>query len=188
MTSACGLSEQLLHAWLDGEAGSHTAAVQSHVDQCPTCNARLARLKQGQRLLIETVDQGVGQVEPLLALQGIRRHMRAHDDRGFFAEVRERLADLWLFNRRAVVGLSVAAALAAVCAPAALWLLAKFAGQRVAQAVVVESLQVQDNVRAHVVPQADRSTTLIWVEPAPAAPQPGPAPEGGGHALPAPHP
>lgn len=181
MTASCGLSEQLLHAWLDGEAGSHTAAVQTHVDGCRTCSARLASLRQGQRLLAAIVDRGVGEVEPLLALQGIRRHMRAHEERGFWAELRERLGDLWMFNRRALVGASVAVALGALCAPLALLLMARLAGPRAAQAVVVESLQVQDNVRAHVVPQGDNSTTLIWVEPAPvAAPQPGLAP-GSGH-------
>lgn len=181
MTGACGLSEELLHAWFDGEAAGHTAAVQAHVDGCTACGARVAGLRKGQRLLAHMMDYGVGQVEPLLALQGIRRHIQAYQERGFWAELAERFRDLWLFNRRAVVGVSVALVAAALGAPVAVMLLARLAGPQGAQAVVVESLQVQDNVRAHVLPQGDDSTTLIWVEPAPiVAPQTGPVP-GSGH-------
>jgi anti-sigma factor RsiW len=160
----CVLPETLLSAWVDGEAGERGLEVQAHVEGCPVCVSRVSQLRQAQGLLRQHLDAAVGDIEPLLALQSIRARVEARNRHGGVARLRELSRELWLFNRPALAGLGVAMALGALTAPfVVLWL-----GNRVAppDAVVVESLQVQNNAKAMVVQSPETSTTLIWVEPA----------------------
>lgn len=187
----CDFNEVTLLSWLDGESGSQAFGVQSHVEDCSTCQGRLEAARRGRRLVRDMVESGVGAVEPLLALQEIRRRIADTEARSAIGRAGGWWQDMWMFNRRALAGLGLAAALGALCAPAAVWWLGPrfHAGQAdgvQTTSVVVESLEVQDNAKAVVV-QGDKSTTLIWVEPVAAAaaaapPAPSPTPK-----EPAPH-
>ena len=168
--SGCGFPQRLLHAWYDGAAGADSSHVQAHVEECEQCAAEVQSLRQASEQLRDLVDAGVGRVEPLLALQGIRERIQEADQRSVVGRWRARWDEMWLLNRRAMAGVAAAVALGALSAPVAAWWLGR-AGVDVTQgvqtaSVVVESLEYGDDAAAAVVYNADDGmTTLIWVEP-----------------------
>lgn len=164
------LPDELLHAWMDGEAGKRTSEVRDLVAKDPAAAAQVAEWRDAARKLNELVDAGVGDVDALQASSKIRQRIVAHAQASLAARFGRWWDELWAYHRKAVVGALAAAALGALCAPGVVWLLrervAPVAGGATTASIVVESLEVGGNAKA-VVMQADSgTTTLIWVEPA----------------------
>ena len=164
----CGLSENELQMWFDGEAKRQDAEIRRHVDSCQLCTQRLEGWQRSADGLRDAVDRGIGDVEPLVALQKIRQRIRHEEQASTWHQLRTWWADLWTFDRRLVASLSIAAALGALCAPGVVfWLrdteLGTSSGARMAS-VVVESMEF-DGARAAVYQPEGSKTTIIWWEP-----------------------
>lgn len=170
MTS-CKQSEKRLHEWLDGELpeGSPEALeVESHVERCTACGARVEAWRHTGAQLRTLVDDAVGDVEPLRALQRIRTRIAEAEQRSLLNRLQIWWHDLWVFNRRAVAGVAAAAAMGALCAPAVVYLTAERTWEAASPAmasVVVESLEFDGNAKAVVYRPEGSKTTIIWVEP-----------------------
>lgn len=173
MSTKNDIPDELLHAWVDGEAGKLAAEVRDFVDNHPEAKAEIEALRTLNRDLNELVDAGVGAVEPLIALSKIRQRIEARRQRSLAARLTAWWADVTMFHKKGLAGLAVAAALGALCAPGVVWLLrdrlpaaGEPSGNARMASVVVESLEVGGDAKA-VVMQADSgTTTLIWVSPA----------------------
>ena len=168
--SACGYSEELLSAYLDGEAGAKQGEVERHVDGCEACRTTLETWREGARELSHIVNAGLGDVEPLVALSRIRSRIAATEQRSPMDRATAWWRDLWAFRRRAVAGVMVAAGLGALCAPfVVLW-----AGRHVGggegsggvsfAGVVIESMELGEGTPV-IYQGGSGTTTLIWVEP-----------------------
>lgn len=166
---SCNFPQDLVSAWVDGEAGRRTDEVARHVEGCPGCAAAADAWRKEAAALRQIVDSGIGEVDPLPALAQIRERIAAREERSLFARVAAFWHDQWAFNRRAVAGVVLAAALGALSAPAVvLW--ASHAARKGGHgaglaAVVIESLQADPNTQTVVYRGEDGTTTLIWVEP-----------------------
>ncbi len=170
MTS-CKQSEKRLHEWLDGELpeGSPEALeVESHVERCEACSARLEAWSFAGAQLEQLVEEGVGKVEPLRALQKIRARIIEAEERSLLNRASVWLEDLWAFNRRAVAGVAAAAAMGALCAPTVVYLAQDESWSQPSPAmasVIVESLEFDGTAKAVVYRPEGSSTTIFWVEP-----------------------
>jgi anti-sigma factor RsiW len=167
------MSDELLYAWVDGEAGKRSAEVRDFVDNHPDAKAKVEELRAMNRDLNALIDAGVGEVEPLMALSKIRQRIDAHKRRTIAARLAAWWDDVTMFHKKGLFGLAMAAALGALCAPGVMWLLrdrlpaAVDAGGGVNMAsVVVESLEVGGDAKAVVMQANSGTTTLIWVSPA----------------------
>jgi anti-sigma factor RsiW len=154
---------------MDGEAGERTAQTRDHVERCRECQELIAAWQHAGDELRAMVDEDVGQVDPLLALQNIRDRIAAAESRTLGSRLVAWWEELWLVNRRAVAGVVAATALGALVAPGAVFLLGKTAPTMLEEltgpAVVVEALEVGGNATAVVWGGAGETSTLIWVEP-----------------------
>jgi anti-sigma factor RsiW len=153
---------------MDGEAGERTAQTRDHVEHCRECQARIAAWKQAGATLRSTIDEEIGEVDPLLALQNIRDRIAAAESRTLGSRLAAWWEELWLVNRRAVAGVVTAAALGALVAPVAVYLLGRTVPatlELTGPAVVVEALEVGGNSTAVVWGGTGETSTLIWVEP-----------------------
>jgi anti-sigma factor RsiW len=167
--SACGYSEELLSAYLDGEAGGKQREVERHLDACNDCRTTLESWRAGGQELSRLVNAGLGDVEPLVALSRIRSRIEASDQRSPTARAAAWWRDLWAFRRRAVAGVMVAAALGALCAPfVVLWAGRHLGGGAQGGAafagVVIESMELGGGTQV-IYQGGSGTTTLIWVEP-----------------------
>lgn len=166
--SGCDFNRTWLMAWLDGEAGKKAGRVREHLEHCSECANEVDAWRRAGDELRATVDAGVGDAEPLVALQRIRERIARKEEETAGARLRAWWNDVWLLNRRAFAGVAIAAALGALSAPGLLY----WAGRDTldmngppAGAVVVESLEVGGNATAVVLSGDSGETTLIWVEP-----------------------
>ncbi|MEM6733379.1 MAG: hypothetical protein AAF658_17610, partial [Myxococcota bacterium] len=66
------ISDELLYAWLDGEAGADAARVEAYVNSSPDATARIEEMTQSGDMLRSLVDEALGPVEPLAAMASIR--------------------------------------------------------------------------------------------------------------------
>ncbi len=167
--SGCNFPEELLHAFLDGEAGAHGERVEAHLRSCDSCSQRLAAARDSAESLRQLIDDAVGQVEPLEALRGIRQRIEARARLSLAARLSSFWDDLWAYHRRAVAGVMVAASLGALTAPAVvLWARRTIqqggAGASFAS-VMIESMEWDGETQAVVYTSEDSHTTLIWVTP-----------------------
>lgn len=168
--SPCKYPREWLQAWLDGEAGKRSAQTRDHLEHCRDCVNLVDSWRLAGEELRRTVDAAVGDVEPLVALEKIRGRIAEAEQRTLAARLRRWWEDLWLFNRRALAGVAVAAALGALVAPGVVYvanqaMLEVENGSPLGPAVVVESLEVGSDATAVVLGGHGGNTTLIWVEP-----------------------
>jgi anti-sigma factor RsiW len=168
--SQCKYPREWLQAWLDGEGGRRSAETRDHLEHCRDCANLVDSWRRSGEELRQTVDAAIGEVEPLVALEKIRARIADAEQRTLGARLRHWWQEMWLFNRRALAGVAVAAALGALVAPGVLYV-ANRAALDVQDdglhgpAVVVESLEVGNNATAVVLGGEGGNTTLIWVEP-----------------------
>jgi anti-sigma factor RsiW len=60
--TACGYSEELLSAYLDGEAGAKQNEIERHLDACNDCRGVLETWREGGQELSRVVNAGLGEV------------------------------------------------------------------------------------------------------------------------------
>jgi anti-sigma factor RsiW len=165
----CTFSKAQVMAWLDGETGNRAEAVAAHVAACPSCQQDVASWRSTGRLLRAEIDLALGEVDTLAALSALRNRLAREREASWRGALQRWWEDAWLFHRRAIAGVVVAAALGALSAPAVVWWLGRLtqrgAGFPLA-GVVVESLEVGNRATAVVVQENNSATTLIWIEPA----------------------
>jgi anti-sigma factor RsiW len=155
---------------LDGEIapdGAVARKVEAHLQGCVSCRRQVDAWRTAGEALRDVVDSGVGEVEPLLALQQIRARIACRQQSPWIWRLGAWWRDLWTFNRAAVYGVAAATALGAVSAPLFLYLFGSAdngTGPSVA-AVVVESLEYGGESKAVVFRPENSSTAIIWVEP-----------------------
>ncbi len=176
---ACGFSEELLSAYLDGEAGARTREVERHLETCGACRETLAGWRECGAQLVRIVDGGVGNVEPLVALSRIRTHIAAADTQSPLVRLSTWWRDTWMFHRRAAAGVLVAAALGALSSPlVVLWAgrhLGSGSGTLVA-GVEIESMEWA-GTQPVIYQGGNGTTTLIWMQPDATKPEDNPAGE-----------
>lgn len=167
------ISDELLYAWVDGEAGPRAADVRDLVENDPTVAVKAEAIRKLGRDINAIVDSGLdGAVDPLFALSKIRQRIAERKARTVSARLSSWWGDVLLFHRRALAGVAVAAALGALSAPGVVWLArdrvapAPATPSTIATSVTVESLEVGKDGKATVIQNDDGNTTLIWVEPA----------------------
>lgn len=175
------ISDELLQAWMDGEAGAETARVEAYVQRHPEAKARVAELSAASRMMREMIDGALGPVEPLAGMAAIRQRIRDREEARWQNRVAAWWQDIWMFNRGAVLGVALAAFAGVVAAPAVLWLMAEEEGVEYGispdmaleapegdslyapAGISIESLEVGGNGSARVLPSSGE-TTLIWVD------------------------
>ncbi|MBN1962372.1 MAG: hypothetical protein JW841_15675 [Deltaproteobacteria bacterium] len=167
----CDFPEELLSAYADGEAGKRHYECMRHLAQCSECRETINSQQKRSKSLISLVDQGVGDLDPLVALTRIRAKINKREQRQLGNKLLDFWHDLITFHRRALAGIALAMGIGALSAPlVVLWasnhlqnngnsVSTKFAG------VIIESLQCDGAKQAIVRHNSDYSTTLIWVEP-----------------------
>lgn len=175
------ITDELLQAWMDGEAGAETARVAAYVERHPEARARVEELRATSVMMRDLIDDALGPVEALAGMAAIRERIREREEARWQNRVAAWWQDVWMFNRGAVVGVAFAAFAGVVAAPAVLWLMAEeegveyraspemaaeepsHGGSLYAPAgISIESLEVGGNGSAQVMPGGE--TTLIWVE------------------------
>ncbi|MBI3178111.1 MAG: hypothetical protein HYZ27_00530 [Deltaproteobacteria bacterium] len=165
---ACTFPKRWLSAWLDSEAGEQNDAVEKHLVTCRECAQEVEDLRRTSAAVRTLLDNAVGEVEPLLALQKIRARIRDNAERAFMARLRAWWSDVWLFHRRALAGVTAAVALGALSAPIVTYWTGMVEGAPAdggpqTASVVVESLEVGGNATTVVLRGNGDSATLIWV-------------------------
>lgn len=163
---ACSISTERLQRWFDGEV-TRRDEVTVHVEQCEHCTAQVASWRHAGEQLAQIVDDGVGEVEPLLALRSIRERIADAEARSPSVWLRNWWQDAWAAKRRAMAGVAIAVAAGIVTAPAFVYWLGNAELQQGGPAiasVVVESLEFDGDSRAVVYRPGSGQTTIIWVE------------------------
>ena len=88
-------------AWHDGELGNaESALVAEHVRGCDGCRDEVESWQRAGAALVEVIDAGIGEVEPLYALRSIRNRIDDASGRASFGRLADWWRDLWAFNRR----------------------------------------------------------------------------------------
>ena len=164
----CKVSEERLQRWFDSGAEPHHD-MALHIHGCAACRQQVDAWQQAGHALRQIVDQGVGEIEPLVAVQAIHARIAAARERSWSARWGMWWQDLWTFNRRAAITFAAAAFLGAVSAPVAIGLMESGGGDsslgpNAISLVVVESLEFDGNARP-VVYRPSGATAIIWVEP-----------------------
>jgi anti-sigma factor RsiW len=166
------ISDEMLHAYADGEAGEATGEIEKELETCAQSRAEVESLRITGEYLREMVAQGVPEVEPLRALQSIRERIEQEEAKS----VKSRWAAFWegvfASPRQMVLGFACAAALGAVVAPAALWLMGTGGidgqsttdGQPQTASVVVESVEIEGNAKTVVFQPQGSNTAVIWID------------------------
>lgn len=168
--SGCEFNKVWLAAWVDGEAGTMAVRVREHLEHCPECANEVDAWRRAGEELRTIVDAGIGETEPLVALQHIRDRIVEKQQEAISVRLRSWWDSLWLSKRRALAGVAVAAALGALTAPALFYWAARGTVDTgmdgaMAGVVVLESLEVGGNATAVVLSGDSGEPTLIWVEP-----------------------
>jgi anti-sigma factor RsiW len=166
------VSDELLHAWVDGEAGARAADMRDLVENDPQIAAKAEGIRRLGRDMNAMVDAEL-EAEPadtLAALAGIRKRVAEAKARTLSARLSAWWDDVLLFHRKALAGVAIAAGLGALSAPGAVYLmrdrvLPQGGNGVVATSVTVESLEVGESGKATVLHDDSGNTTLIWVDP-----------------------
>ncbi|HSI02908.1 MAG: hypothetical protein ACAI38_00225 [Myxococcota bacterium] len=164
--------DELLYAWVDGEAGARAAEVRDLVENDPAVAAKAEGVRRLGRDMNAMVDAELEAepVDPLAALAGIRKRIAVRKERTLSARLSAWWDDVLLFHRKALAGVAVAAGLGALSAPGVVYLmrdrvLPQQGNGVVATSVTVESLEVGEDGKATVLHDDSGNTTLIWVDP-----------------------
>ncbi len=164
--NACGFSQELLSAWIDGEAAEQAQKVEVHLGTCATCSAQVEAMQAASKSLCNLIDEAVGNVEPLFSLTRIRARIEQQQARSPWAKLALWWREVWAYNRRAAAGVAIAMALGMLSAPLlAMWAAAHGHQSNRSLAVVVESMEWQGKDQAVVYQAESGATTLIWVQP-----------------------
>ena len=166
------VSDELLYAFVDGEAGARTAEVRDLVENDPAVATKVEAVRKLGRDMNAMVDAELDAdpVNSLAALAGIRKRIADRKARTLSARLGAWWDDVLLFHRKALAGVAVAAALGALSAPGAVYLmrdrvLPQQGSGVIAASVTVESLEVGEDGKATVLHDDSGNTTLIWVDP-----------------------
>ena len=166
------ITDEMLHAYADGEAGEYTAEIERALESCALSRAEVESVRITGEYLRDVVAEGVPEVEPLRALQSIRERIEQEEA----SSMKSRWASFWegIFTspRQMVLGFACAAALGAVVAPAALWLMGSDGigshtatdGQPQTASVVVESVEIEGNAKTVVFQPQGSDTAVIWID------------------------
>lgn len=165
-------SDKQLHAWLDGETGLESEAIAREVEACPSSRAEVESVRITGEYLRESV-KAVGDVEPLAALQKIRQRIDEANEveqAGLGGRLTMFWRDVWVSKRRAVTGLALAAALGALVAPGAMWILGAYEqqdrGAELGQSasVIVESVEIEGSAKTVLFQPQGSNTAVIWID------------------------
>ena len=115
--STCKFPKTWLGLFLDDEMDEHAKMALDHLKECRECAAEVDAWRRAGDRLRAVVDAGMGEVEPLQALEKIHARIAAAEEMPLFARLRRGWAELWLVHRRMFAGAAVAAALGAASAP-----------------------------------------------------------------------
>ena len=166
------IPDEMLHAYADGEAGEATGEIEKELETCAQSRAEVESVRITGEYLRDMVTQGVPEVEPLRALQSIRERIEQEEAKS----VKSRWATFWegvfASPRQVALGFACAAALGAVVAPAALWLMGTGGidgqsatdGQLQTASVVVESVEIEGNAKTVVFQPQGSNTAVIWID------------------------
>ena len=169
--SSCKFPKEILHAWMDGEAGEVTQSAAAHVIECVECAREVESLRLAGSQLRSLMEDAVGEVDPLVALQKIRHRIEANQKNTLWGAFMEWCTDFWVFHRRAALGLAFAFALGALAAPAVVWWASLGGGVGVNGAsgartasVRVESAEIEGGASPVVLQPHGSSTAVIWID------------------------
>lgn len=164
--------DEVLYAWVDGEAGAQAAEVRDLVENDPAIAAKAEAVRQLGRDMNAMVDAALGPetADPLGALAGIRKRIAEQKARTLSARLAAWWDDVLLFHRKALAGVAIAASLGALSAPGVVYLMRDRVLPReqsgvVSTSVTVESLELGQDGKATVLHDDSGNTTLIWVDP-----------------------
>ena len=165
-------SDEMLHAYADGEAGEAHDAIEQELAQCALSREEVESVRITGEYLRDMVSQGVPEVEPLRALQSIRARIEEAESRSAKSRWERFWQDFFASPKKIAMGLACAAALGAVVAPGALWLLsgdgidggAAVSGQPQTASVVVESVEIEGNAKTVVFQPQGSDTAVIWID------------------------
>ena len=102
--SDCRFSKEILYAWLDKEAGEASDSVVIHLTECPECAQEVERVRASGQFLRTLVDDAVGDVDPLVALQEIRKRIDEQDRKAQGFSIERWWNSLWENHRTALAG------------------------------------------------------------------------------------
>ncbi|MBC7792296.1 MAG: hypothetical protein H7Z43_01195 [Clostridia bacterium] len=125
MRNKRSVSSEMVHAWVDGEAGERAKDVAALVANDPALTAEADRVRNTGAALRSMVDDGMGPVDPLIAVIRIRQLIAHHKERTFLGKLASWWSDVTTFNRRAFAGVAVAMALGAVSAPLVVYVMGR---------------------------------------------------------------
>jgi len=169
--SDCQFSKELLHAWLDDEAGDWATEVEAHVGQCPLCAQEVGEVRTAGNQLRSLVYDAVGDVDPLVALREIRERIAEKEGRSIWQAVLVGWQSLWETHQGAVLGVTLAFALGALASPLVLWLSSIEASDGISTwgdprtaSVTVESVEIEGGARTVVLQPQGSSTAVIWID------------------------
>jgi anti-sigma factor RsiW len=165
-------SDELLHAYADGEAGEATAEIEQELLNCAQSQAEVDSVRITGEYLRDIVSQGVPEVEPLRALQSIRERIEQEEAKSAKSRWTSFWEGIFASPRQMALGFACAAALGAVVAPAALWLMGTDGidnytatdGQPQTASVVVESVEIEGNAKTVVFQPQGSDTAVIWID------------------------
>ena len=167
----CGFSKEMLHAWLDGEAGPAEASVAAQVAECECCAREVEKVRASGDLLRQMIDDSVGDVEPLVALQKIRSRIVEQEERERGFSLKRWWSSLWENHRVAIGGAALAFAMGALVAPGVVyWVgdsgeVGSMSNQPVRTAsVTVESVEIEGGAKTVVLQPQGSSTAVIWID------------------------
>ena len=169
--SDCGFSKEILYAWLDGEAGEDSDSVASHLAECQVCAQEAERVRTSGQFLRTLIDDAVGEVEPLVALQKIRQRIDEQERKSQGFSLQRWWDSMWENHRVALAGAAFAFALGALVAPAVLYFTGNAGGEgsqgfqpvRTAS-VTVESVEIEGGAKTVVLQPEGSSTAVIWID------------------------
>ncbi len=162
-----------LMAWMDDELPTYEAtAIEEHVGSCQSCEDQVVAWQTAAGIFCDMVDAGVGEVEPLIALQQIRHRIAEIEENSWAAKFQRFKETIWPEYRHLALGFSAAAIVLLSLTPnfTGGWdnseNLSESSGQPVELAMVtVESLEFDVNSKAVIYKPNGGTTTIIWVEP-----------------------
>lgn len=165
-------SDEMLHSYADGEAGHEAHAIEQELNNCGESMAEVESVRITGEYLRDMVSDGVPQVEPLRALQSIRARIEEAESQSAKSKWAKYWDGFFSSPKKVVLGFAVAAAMGAVVAPAALWLLSAGGidgetmanGQPQTASVVVESVEIEGNAKTVVFQPQDSDTAVIWID------------------------
>ena len=164
--------DEKLHAWVDGETGLESQAIARELETCSQSREEVESVRITGEYLRESV-RAVGDVEPLVALQKIRQRIEQADElekSGMQGRLTLAWRDLWVSKRRALTGLAFAAALGALVAPGAMWMMGdrerseRDAGLGQSASVIVESVEIEGSAKTVLFQPQGSDTAVIWID------------------------